>query len=312
VLRTVAAATCVLAFAAPAAASPSGSSAAESEPPFAASAPSPAEKKLGYALPFAMRPAIAGTSARIDAAYAVFEGGTTIASTATGGYKVLDDFAIYVRAAFVHSRRDGAESGTAASNPLVFALYTPTIAPSLRLAIFGGTTAPIGAGGGNSPDPTTRATMASGIWARQAMDNALFATNYITPTVGIGLALVRDGFTVQVDTQVLQLLRARGDAVDTDSSRTNFTSGVLVGWRFIPLLTASVEAHYQRWLSTPAAVEKDGALREQATAGIGLRANLKLDDRIVVRPGIAYFHPIDDPMAAAKYRIVQLDVPFVF
>lgn len=281
----------------------------------AAKAPTAAEKKAKYALPFAMRPAIAPNLLRIDAAVALLDGARVNTSLFTGGGKpfgLMPDLGFYVRAGVVRSSPDAADGATAYTNPLFFALYTPEIAPKLRMPLFAGVTAPIGSGGGDSPNVARRAAAASGIYARQAMDNALFATNYVTPTAGIGLAWVDKGFTVQGEVQVLQLLRARGGAVDSDKARTNFTSGLSVGYLIVPFLTASVEVHYQRWLSTPAAVEKNGALRDQATLGGGLRANVPLTDAILARPGISYFRGVDAPMTSAAYQIVQLDVPIAF
>ncbi len=52
--------------------------------------------------------------------------------------------------------------------------------------------------------------------------------------------------------------------------------------------------------------------REQASFGLALRANVPLSRTAIARPGLGYFRGIDDPMAAAKYQIVQLDLPFVF
>jgi len=298
------------------------SAASAADPP--AAGPTAAEKKARYALPYAMRPAIAPNLVRIDASMASTETSTIWSSILTAGYKPIasvPDLGFYGRAAFVRLSPDQGDGGTALSNPLFFALYTPEIAPKLRLPLFAGVTAPIGGGGGNDPSATTRAAVLSGIYARQAMDNALFATNYLTPTVGAGLAWIDKGFTVQVEATVLQLLRARGDKVDLDESRTNFTSGLNVGYLVLdPWLSANVELHYQRWLSTPKAVEADEArpsdqrlgLRDQLTAGGGLRVNVPLSTSILMRPGISYFRGIDDPMADQKFSIVQVDVPVAF
>ncbi|MBI2394914.1 MAG: hypothetical protein HYV09_35420 [Deltaproteobacteria bacterium] len=287
--------------------------------------PTPAVKKAGYALPYAMRPAIAPNLARIDANYLALKGSTAFSSLLTGGYKPIasiPDLGFYARAGVVGTSMDGLPgSGTAVTNPLFFALYTPEIAPKVRLPIFAGVTAPIGSGGGNSPDPKVRNALATGIYARQAMDNALFATNYLTPTVGAGIAFIDKGLTVQAEVTVLQLMRVRGDKIDGDKSRTNFTSGVNVGYLVLPPhLTISAELHYQRWLSTPKAVEADEArpadvrlgLRDQLTVGGGLRANIPLDAKILMRPGIAYFRGLDDPMAKNRYSIIQIDVPIAF
>jgi hypothetical protein len=285
-------------------------SAAWADPP-ADGGPTPAQKKAGYSLPWMMRPAVAGDLIRADAAIARQDGSTTMVPTLLAGARPFGGLPLgfYGRAAVVH---DSAAGGTIVSNPIAFALYTPELAPSLKLSLFGGVTLPIGGGGGNTPAVSSRATAAQGIYARQAMDNALFATNYTTPTVGAGLAWVRDGLTAQAEATVLELVRVKGADLESDAARTNYTSGLHEGYQLVPALTASVEAHYQRWLSTPIFVEKDDSKRQQATVGVGLRANVPLSSSLLIRPGVAYFHPVDDPMAKAKYRIVQIDLPFVF
>mgnify|MGYP001296037251 CR=1 FL=1 len=304
------------------------------EPARPAAGPTAAEKKAKYALPYAMRPAIAPNLVRIDASYAGSEveaaGRTTkfavVSSILTAGYKPipsLPDLGFYVRGAFVKysvsPETTPSTNGSAFSNPLFFALYTPEIAPKFRLPLFVGLTAPIGSGSGNDPDKAKRAAVGSGIYSRQAMDNALFATNYMTPTVGAGLAWVDKGWTVQAEATVLFLRRVKGEKLD-DSARTNFTAGLNAGYQVLPFLTVSAELHYQRWLSTPTMVTRDEAkpsadrlgLRDQLTAGVGVRANLPLDKSTILRPGLAYFRGLDDPMAKQKYSIIQLDVAVAF
>lgn len=293
-------------------------------------APAPDKKSL-YALPFAMRPAIAPNLARIDASWTTAEAtaGTTkvkasiVSSIVTAGGKpiaAIPDLGFYARMGFVRSNPDPGDTGSAFTNPLAFALYTPEVAPKLRLPLFAGVTAPIGSGGGNDPSLTARTAAASGIYARQAMDNALFATNYLTPTLGAGLAWIDRGFTAQLETTVLFLRRVRGEKLDGDSARTNFTAGVNLGYRVVPLLSVNVELHYQRWLTTPLAVQKDEAksaadqlgVRDQLTFGLGVRANLPLGGGTMARPGLGYFRGIDKPMSEQKFSIVQLDLPIAF
>lgn len=312
---------------------PASSPAPEAAPVTPAPAgPTAAEKKAKYALPFALRPAIAPNLVRIDLGVASTEStaGTTtikasvVSSILTAGYKpiaAVPDLGFYARAAFVSYSPDPGNAATAFSNPLFFAMYTPEIAPKLRLPVFAGVTAAIGSGGGGSADLDKRAAIGSGIYARQAMDNALFATNYMTPTVGAGLAWIDKGWTVQGEATVLFLRRVRGDNLDADSSRTNFTTGLNVGYLALPpFLTVSLELHYQRWLSTPLGVERDEAkpedqrlgLRDQLTFGGGLRGNIPLDKSILIRPGISYFRGIDKPMSEQKFSIIQIDVPVAF
>lgn len=273
--------------------------------------PSPAEKKLGYSVPWLMRPAPAITAVRLDAGYVKQEGGTVQTSVLTAAYKLTPEIGLMARAAFVRISPENGDSATAFSNPLIAGVYAPEIAPHVRLNVFLGVTAPIGSGGGNSPDLTKTAAVGAGIYARQAMDNALFATNFLTPILGAGLAYVDKGLTAQADVTVLQLMRARGGDVEKDEKRTNSTFGLHVGYRVLPILTLSVEFHHQRWLSTPLAVEKDDAKRAQSSLGGGARLNLPIDDH-VLRPGFAFFMGLDDPMAAAKMKIFMIDVPFIF
>lgn len=281
-----------------------------------AEGPTPAEKKAGYSLPWLLRPAIAPNIVRVDAALAFHTGGATQVPVLTAGGKPIDslpDLGFYLRGAVVHFAPDApGTAATALSNPLPFALYTPEIGTGLRLSLFGGVALPVGAGGGNTPAADKRAAVGAGIPARESMDNALFATNYATPTAGVGIARIMDGLTLQADVGVLYLIRAKGADVDKDSSRVNFVSGLHAGYLVMPWLTVSVEMHYQRWISTPAAVDAKPAAREQATAGGGVRFNVPVSRTTLLRPGIAYFMPIDDPMADAKYKIVQVDLPVAF
>jgi hypothetical protein len=87
-----------------------------------------------------------------------------------------------------------------------------------------------------------------------------------------------------------------------------------LGYFFIPALSAGAELRYQRWLSTPLAIKADttGKLRDTLTMAVGLRAHFKLSDTVSLHPGIAYARGLDDPLAAAQYNIVQLDVPVQF
>jgi len=274
--------------------------------------PSPNQAKAKYSLPFAMRPAAPPNLLRVDSPLAVQDAQTTVPSTITGGGRLLPDLGVYARVAMVRNVPEAGGAGFAVSNPLAFALYSPQIAPKVRLPIFAGVALPFGAGGGDDPSKSTRAAMGAGIYGRQAMDNALFASNYLTPTVGVGIAWIDKGWTLQAETTVLQLFRVKGSALDKDTSRTNFTSGASVGYLIAGLVNVNAEVHYQRWLSTPAAVNLDSSLRDQLTVGGGARVNVPLTDTILMRPGLAYFQGVDDPMARLGYRIVQLDVPVVF
>lgn len=278
--------------------------------PAAAQDPRPVPK---YSLPWGMRPAVASSILRSDTAIASFDDGSTIASTLLGGYALVPgEVGVYARGAFVRTSVDGGDAAGAFGNPLVFALYTPKVGESLRLAAFGGVAFPFGQGGGNAPDAEKRAAVASGVPARSSMDNALFAVNDVVPTVGLGLAHISGGLTLQAEATVLQLMRTRGEDVQEDSSKTNFTSGLHAGYFLGDVVSLGAELRYQRWLSTPSFVSDNIGNRDQLTFAVGPRANFRVGESIVMRPGVSFAMPLDDPMKEAGYRVFQVDVPVAF
>ncbi len=284
------------------------------EPVAPPAAPPPWKKKVKYALPFMLRPAIAPNVARIDGTLAPQTTAFTGASILTAGgkpFSVLPDLGLYGRFGVV-GQHTATLDGVAATNPLLFGLWTPEIASGWRLPVFLGFTLPVGMGGGDAPNPVHRPTIGAGIYARQAMDNALMATNYMTVTGGVGIAWLGHGVTAQAEVTLLELIRTRGETVDLEPTRTNLTAGLHVGYLIFDWLTASTELHVQRWLVPPAGALTRTALLEQATVGLGVRANIPLTDSVLIRPGVGVFFPLDSPMTTSGYNIVQLDVPVVF
>ena len=279
--------------------------------------PAPAPPPPPYSLPWQLRPITAANVVRSDTTVSFHElagqSASTVASTLLISYKLFPRFAPLVRMAYIHNT-PGANPGTgnAIVNPLIGATSSFDLAPGLKLAAFLGFTIPIGQGGDKPAGMNaTAAAAAAGINARSAMDNALFAVNYFTAIPGVGLAYTRAGFTAQVEATLLQLTRVRNSAIDRDSSRTNFTSGLHLGYFIIPKLSVGGEMRFQRWLSTPAFLGMWPERRETLSFAIGPRGHFKLGNRWL-RPGIAYAQGIDAPMKTRKDRIVQLDIPFVF
>ena len=90
-----------------------------------------------------------------------------------------------------------------------------------------------------------------------------------------------------------------------------------MGYFVIPMLSLGAEIRHQRWLSTPKTIQgnptySESTLRDTTTFAVGPRVHLKLGETMWLRPGIAFAMPLDDPMSDAKYKIIQIDVPFVF
>jgi hypothetical protein len=307
-----------------AATEPPGAEPAGSAPAMApdTSAPPVTELPVGtkpepppYSLPWQLRSAAAANVVRSDSSSGMRSvsgnGGTTVVTLLLASYKVTPELAVMVRGGFVNDAPPLKDASDAFLNPALGATYVVKLGSGFRLAPFFGLALPLGNGGGNTPDPAVRAALGAGILTRSSMDNALFAVNYLTPFPGIDLSWVSRGFTIQAEATLFELIRARGDAVDKDSTRTNFTSGLHLGYFVLPVLSVGGELRYQRWLKNSGIPEGD-ARRDTATAAIGIRAHLKLSDTMWLRPGVAYVQPLDAPMTDQSYRVAQLDVPFAF
>jgi hypothetical protein len=219
------------------------------------------------------------------------------------------------------------DSSTGFLNPVLGATYAIKLGKDFKLGLFLGLTVPVGSGGGDDAKPEAKEANKLGIPARSAMDNAMFAVNDFTIFPGVGFAYVAHGFTAQVEATLLQLTRVKGDkknaagvANNPDSSKTNFTAGLHVGYFVIPMLSLGGEIRHQRWLSTPKAVELDEAdanmtkmgVRDTTTFAVGPRFHFKLSDSVWFRPGVAYAMPLDKPLSKSKHKIVQLDLPVAF
>ncbi len=315
--------------------------AAEAAPPAVeVAAPEPAAAKPKpppYSLPWQLRPVVVGNVVRSDTAFAFFkdaagkESGSSVASMLLFSYKVTDSIAPMIRLGVASMRppryytaaMKDVDSATNFLNPVLGVTYAMKPAKPLRLAFFLGVTLPIGSGGGDDASLNSiQANNPFGVRTRSAMDNAMFAPNDFTVLPGVDFAYVSNGFTVQVEATLLHLMRVKGDGgsapKNPDSSKTNLTMGVHVGYFFIPQLSVGAELRHQRFLSTPTAVKNDEAsaaplgLRDQTTWAIGPRAHFKLGESVWFRPGVAFSMPIDDPMSKFKYKVVQLDLPVAF
>jgi hypothetical protein len=289
-------------------------------PPAEPASAAPDKPKPPYSLPFQLRPVVVGNVIRSDTAFAFYENpagdsGSTVASTLLGSFKVSDNFAPLVRLGIVsNSPPTGGESAVGFMNPVLGGTFALAPTPELKLAFFLGVTIPVGSGGGEPGTNENMVANSAGIAARSAMDNAMFAVNDFTVFPGVGLAYVAHGFTAQIEATVLQLTRVRGDdAVQPDSSRTNFTTGLHLGYFFVPELSAAVELRHQRWLSTPErpAVEANPELRDTSTIAVGPRLHFKLGKKSWIRPAVVFAMPLDNPLKDSAHKIVQLDVPIV-
>jgi len=318
----------------PAAAPPALAAPAPAETPTVAKTATPATPVVPpapppppYSLPWQMRPLTVGNVIRSDTSVAFYKdtagnSGSSQTSMLLASYKITPEIAPIIRLGWVNNDAPGVTpDGSSFLNPIVAAAYSHKM-DAFRLAGFLGTTIPIGQGAGQMPNLGAAAANGAGINARSAMDNAMFAVNYMTAIAGVGFGYVSNGFTAQVEATVLQLFRVRGNDMTgaaPDSARTNSTAGLHLGYFVIPQLSVGGELRYQRWLSgphrlAPMAVKAPffDANLDTLTFAVGPRAHFKLSKTMWLRPGISYSQGLDKPLSEQKYRIVQVDIPFIF
>jgi hypothetical protein len=302
---------------------PPPAAAAVSASPPAVLAPAPPPPP--YSIPWQLRPVAATTAVRSDSSVAFYDtggaAGTTVATMLLGSYALTPRLAPLIRLGFVQNQAPGTTpDGSSFVNPIVGLTYARR-AGSLRWALFGGATLPIGSGSGDHPDAGAAAANTAGLQARSGMDNAMFAVNYFTAIAGGDVAYVDHRLTVQAEATVFELLRVHGDdtgAGSTDAARTNSTMGLHAGYFLFPFLSVGAEVRYQRWLTTPTRlvmgnrVDIPDANKDTTTVAIGPRAHFKLRPGLVVRPGLAYARALDNPLSGSSYNMLQVDVPVVF
>ncbi len=280
-----------------------------------------------YSLPWQLRPVTGATALRSDSSFASYQnaaaqGGFTVVSTLAASYRIPGTgdapgtgLAPVLKLAAVNDSSPSGPGGFAVVNPLVGATYARVLGSGFRASGFLALTIPVGMGGGDTPDKTLVAARSAGQYARSAMDNALFAVNDLALIPGVDVAYVAHGVTVQIEATLFELLRVRGAAAQAETTKTNFTTGLHVGYFVVDALSLGADLRYQRWLNAPIAVDHDptGTLVDNLTFGVGPRLHFALAPGTSIHPGISFSRGLDKPMAgAANYDVVQLDVPVLF
>lgn len=270
-----------------------------------------------YSTPWHLRPATPGRVLRLDTVHARYQdaagadGATTVA-TLLASRKVSQRAALLGRLGVVHNAPPAAEAATVLTNLVIGGNWSPRPTAPLRVGFYLLTAWPTAGGGGDNPKPAAAAAIRSGVAARSAMDNALFAANDVVIFPGVELAFVRDGWTLQAEATVLQLWRVRGAAKQKDVRRTNLTTGLHVGRFLSPRVSLAAELRHQRWLSDPVTVVANPKARDSSTVAFGARLHLPTGKSSWLRPGLAVAIPLDAPLSDADYVTWQLDLPWSF
>ncbi len=299
------------ATATPPSASPGTPATSGSEPK---AEPPRVERPAPYSLPFGLRPIIPVTVLRLDSVVATYRSNDNLGVTTTilplVGYRFSPHFMGIARWGLIGNAAPDGSAGVSVPNVALGGIWGLKLPANLRLGFFLGATVPLGTGGAKATDPLTTAATAAGLYSRSAMDNAMFAVNDFTLFPGVDFAYVGHGLTVQIEATLLQLLRVKNEATQTDAFRTNFTAGLHTGFFVTRWLTLTAELRYQRWLSTPDAVAADETLRDNLSLAVGPRFHVKWG-RGFLRPGIAYNAGLAGRLSSNSYHMVLIDIPYV-
>jgi hypothetical protein len=282
-------------------------------------------------LPWQLRPLTTSNSVRGETAAAVFNdahGNVNIASTnaLSATYQLDDHWAPMLRVGFLGNNAAGAaRDGMTFANPVLGVTYTRTI-DDRKLALFASTTVPIGTGGGNDPDVIAAQANRASMTVRPA-DDAMFAVNYLTETVGGDVSIAKGGFTAQAEATLQQSIRVRGaeSADGTDAARTRAALGAHVGTYIGSHVSLGGDVLYQRWLSHPTQFDAMTGARapitdedmSALTLSLGVRAHFHIG-QASIHPGLSFTRGLDatGPTAGAmisnRTTAFALDVPVLF
>lgn len=280
-----------------------------------------------YDLPYALRSTSASTSVRAETAYGLDAGrSSTIVQYLTASYAPIEHLSLFARGGWVDFLPNAGSASSAMTNVALGALWAGDLSPGLRYSAAIGSGLPLGQGGGDAPDPGEAAAIAAGNLARSRYEGStMFSPNDLALFVGGDLAWVNGGWTVQAEATLFQLFRVRGGDTDPatgkpwdpDGSKTSLDLAAHAGYFVIPQLSVGIEVRDQTFLSTPAAVQSGALGRTWLTVGGGVRAHVRLAGHAWLRPGLAFFQPLNDALLrpdrpASSYHIVQLDLPVSF
>jgi hypothetical protein len=223
--------------------------------------------------------------------------------------------AVSLRGGLVADSAPNVEGALVATNLLVGTAYVFKLPSDFLLNFALGVTLPVGSGGGDHPNAADVGARSRAAAVRFGFDNPILGTNDFGVIPGIGFGWVSDGWTLQAEATLSEVVRVRGSKAQHEASKTNSGFGLHVGRFLVPFLSLNGELRYQRWVDPPFAVSADptNASRDNLSFSVGPRFHIPVGG-IWIRPGIAYARALDKPLAAASpnLHVVQLDVPFFF
>ncbi len=272
--------------------------------------------KAPYTPPFQLRGVIPKPGVRLDTVLGLYQTNDRHEQITvillSGQLRVTEGIALQVRWGIDSNQTGNDTSRTGIVNPTLGALVGLPLGHDFRFAASMAVGAPLATGGGDWPDANRVALQREGALARSAMDNVSFSVNDVGFPTGSSLAFVKAGVTAQVDATIIPSVRVKAAATQPDTHKVNSTYGFFLGYLFVRELSIGAELRYQRYLTTPAAVAKDEAARDNLTIALGPRFVLELTESVSLRPAVTYGHGLRGPISQQSFQIVQLDLPVSF
>jgi hypothetical protein len=299
------------------------SAARADDPPTPADAPvatepatdAPRPKPL-YTSPFQLRGMFPKTGLRLDTTVGRFQvpaGDARITVLFfSGQWHVAEPVALQVRWGINTNQTGGDTSRAGVTNPTIGVLGGVPVGRDFRFATSFAVGVPVATGGGDNPDPNQVALQRQGALVRSALDNTSFALNDVGLPAGASFAFVKMGITAQIDATITPSIRVKARATQSDSYKVNSTYGFFLGYAFVSEFSLGAELRYQRYITTPAAVERDPSARENLTVAGGARFSFEVRDSIWIRPAISYGSGLRGPVEQQGFHMVQIDVPVSF
>lgn len=265
--------------------------------------------------PFGLRGLGVGTSVRIDQTFAPYnvadKGYFESVHFVSASLKVSDTFALSLRTGVDRYGPSGESTTSGFLNTALGVQGATKLGRWFRFAASSGVVLPTANGGGNTPDASVAAAHKAGTLVRAFMAGSMFAANDLNIPLGVDFGFVARGFTAQLETGFSAGFRVRGELVQADSTKVNSTSGLLVGYYVVPEVSIGGELWYQRYLTTPAAVEKDPSQRDNLSVAGGVRATVK-GAGATFRPGVSYGVGLRGQVSDKHVHMVQIDLPVSF
>lgn len=221
-----------------------------------------------------------------------------------------DSVSVFARLGFVDDRSSVEPGAWGVSNPQVGAVFRWRLSEHVRLSLIGGTTVPVGSGGGDAPPhPGALRAMLNGTdWG-----GPMFGPDHLDVFEGFRLAVSARGFTLRLRSTLHPAVRVRGAKTDPLGPLVIFTSsGLLAGCAPGPRVSLFTELAETRFLNTPPFLvdAPDARVDRYAVAGVSL--DLRLRANRSLQPTLSLAKAVDAPKTRRSFRLMEVELAFSF